>query len=74
MIGNWDAYGTLAPHSEIRPGESATYRNGTQIVTGEVLHVVDSAMGQLYIIENQLSSFPDVVAARDLIQNGPPVV
>jgi hypothetical protein len=56
-----------ARYSELKPGEQARYRTGTQLVSGEVLHVSDGAMGQLYIIANPLTGFPDVVPARDLI-------
>lgn len=56
----------LAPRSEYRPGDQASYQSGAKIVTGEVLYVSDGSGGQLYIIENQAQGFPDVVRGNEL--------
>lgn len=59
----------LAVHSEWRPGDLAHYETAGQRLTGEVLHVVEGACGgQFYIIENIEQGFPDVVPARELME------
>lgn len=55
-----------ARYSEHRSGDQASYLAGGELVTGEVLYVADGEGGQLYIIENQASGFPDVVRAGEL--------
>lgn len=64
-------FGTpLAPRSEYRPGEQASYETAGQLLHGEVLHVTDGmgGKGQLYVIENPKQGFPDVVPAKELLE------
>lgn len=56
----------LAPYSEYRPNERASYRSGREIITGSVLWVSDGDGGQLYVVENDTTGFPDVVKAGEM--------
>lgn len=64
-----DYGGPMASHSEYKPGEQAPFidENGQQ-QAGEVLHVSNGPGGQLYIIENPETGFPDVVPASEIAQ------
>lgn len=63
-----DYGGELAKQSEYRPGEQAPYlENGTPLA-GEVLHVSNGPGGQMYIIANDETGFPDILLASEIAQ------
>lgn len=64
-----DYGGPMARHSEYRPGEQAGFEGvAGQIQTGEVLHVSDGPGGQIYIVANDETGFPDVLLAGEIAQ------
>lgn len=67
-----DYGGELAKHSEYRPGEQAPYldENGEPI-SGDVLHVSNGPGGQMYIIANDETGFPDILLASEITEQKP---
>lgn len=63
-----DYGGELAKHSEHRPGEQATFETAGQLQTGEVLHVSNGPGGQMYIVENTETGFPEILLASEIIE------
>lgn len=61
-----DYGGQLAQHAEYGPGEQASYIAGAQLQAGEVLHVSNGPGGQIYVIENEETGFPEFILASDL--------
>lgn len=66
----WNNYGDPARYSEFTVGEPVSYENAGQLATGELLHLSDGEGGQLAIVENLTTGFPDVVPARELRGDG----
>lgn len=64
---SWEQYGPLARYSEFRVGESVRYLVNGKVTRGPVLHISDGEGGQLAIIENPWTGFPDVVPVRELL-------
>lgn len=58
--------GPAARYSEFIPGQLVTYQLGGQLATGWLLYLSDGEGGQLAIVENRATGFPDVVPAREL--------
>ena len=64
-----DYGGELARQSEYRPGEQAGFEDATgQLQHGEILHVSNGPGGQMYVIENTETGFPDVLLASEIIE------
>jgi len=61
-----DYGGELVKHSEYRPGETAPHITAGQRQEGEVLHVSNGPGGQMYVIENEETGFPDFVPASEI--------
>lgn len=61
-----DIAGPAARYSEFSRGEKAGYQTGLHEYSGEILHISDGEGGQLAIIENLKTGFPDVVLVREL--------
>lgn len=64
---SWEQYGTPARYSEFKVGESVKYLSRGKKTRGPILHISDGAGGQLAIIENPWTGFPDVVPVREIL-------
>lgn len=64
---SWEQYGPPARYSEFRVGESVKYLSGALMTRGPILHISDGQGGQLAIIENPWTGFPDVVPVREIL-------
>ena len=56
----------LAAKSEYKIGEQVSYQFGRQIITGDVVWVSDGEGGQIYVVRNDETGFPDVVRGNEL--------
>lgn len=61
--------GPMASHSEYRPGEQAAHIDAAgDLQSGEVLHISNGPGGQLYVIANDETGWPDILPASQITE------